>query len=42
MSEVTRRSFLQTSAGAVAATTLLTGAARADVNSKIRIAVLGV
>ncbi|MCA9004878.1 MAG: Gfo/Idh/MocA family oxidoreductase [Planctomycetaceae bacterium] len=42
MSEVTRRSFLQTSAGAVAATSLLTGTARADVNSKIRVAVLGV
>ncbi|MEQ9068991.1 MAG: Gfo/Idh/MocA family oxidoreductase [Gimesia chilikensis] len=42
MSEVTRRSFLQTSAGAVAATSLLSNTARADVNGKIRIAVLGV
>ncbi|KAA0134213.1 gfo/Idh/MocA family oxidoreductase [Gimesia benthica] len=42
MSEVTRRSFLQTSAGAVAATSLLSNTARADVNGKIRVAVLGV
>ncbi|MFI4853045.1 MAG: Gfo/Idh/MocA family oxidoreductase [Gimesia chilikensis] len=42
MSEVTRRSFLQTSAGAVAATSLLSNIARADVNGKIRVAVLGV
>ena len=42
MSEVTRRSFLQTSAGAVAASTLLSNTARADVNGKIRVAVLGV
>ncbi|QDT95609.1 Gfo/Idh/MocA family protein [Gimesia aquarii] len=42
MSEVTRRSFLQTSAGAVAATSLLNNTARADINGKIRVAVLGV
>ncbi|WP_339731614.1 Gfo/Idh/MocA family oxidoreductase [uncultured Gimesia sp.] len=42
MSEVTRRNFLQTSAGAVAATSLLGNTARADVNGKIRVAVLGV
>ncbi|QDT29437.1 4-carboxy-2-hydroxymuconate-6-semialdehyde dehydrogenase [Gimesia panareensis] len=42
MSEVTRRSFLQTSAGAVAATSLLGNTSRADVNGKIRVAVLGV
>lgn len=42
MSEVTRRSFLQISAGAVAATSLLSNTARADVNGKIRVAVLGV
>tara|TARA_R110002111_G_C6004047_1_gene373564 strand:+ start:6582 stop:7880 length:1299 start_codon:yes stop_codon:yes gene_type:complete len=42
MSDFTRRSFLQTSAGAVAATSLLGNTARADVNGKIRVAVLGV
>ena len=42
MSEFTRRNFLQTSAGAVAATSLLGNTSRADVNGKIRVAVLGV
>jgi len=42
MSDVTRRNFLQTSAGAVAATSLLSNTSRADVNGKIRVAVLGV
>ncbi|MFK7778449.1 MAG: Gfo/Idh/MocA family oxidoreductase, partial [Gimesia sp.] len=41
MSDFSRRSFLQTSAGAVAATSLLSNTARADVNGKIRVAVLG-
>lgn len=42
MGDVTRRSFLQASAGAVAATSLLSNTSRADVNGTIRVAVLGV
>ena len=45
MSDLSRRNFLSTSVlstGAVAATTLLPGRARADVNSTLRAAVLGV
>ncbi|MEX2172008.1 MAG: Gfo/Idh/MocA family oxidoreductase [Pirellulales bacterium] len=42
MSQFNRRNFLQTSAVAAAATTLAANTARADVNSKIRAAVIGV
>ncbi|MCH9656828.1 MAG: Gfo/Idh/MocA family oxidoreductase [Planctomycetes bacterium] len=42
MSEFTRRNFLQTSAGVITATSLLGNTSRADVNGKIRVAVLGV